>query len=210
MCGCLAQREMFRMKRLFSLSWNKQDSPLCLYYNHNACHCFPVPEPLALLHLCTYVCVVFYNLDWPAVGRSSAHIKYLAFAAGWSGTRCKVLCGSSAFLKASSRSRGFWESSLFLEIQTKSWVQVGGLCVCACVYIWLLHAYVLERAGQTAAGIEEGLLVWHVGSKEPHNTSPECIRIGTLTQYNETEIGQSFKNINKDRPPHENLYMCFL
>lgn len=57
MCGCLAQREMFRMKRLFSLSWNKQDSPLCLYYNHNACHCFPVPEPLALLHLCTYVCV---------------------------------------------------------------------------------------------------------------------------------------------------------
>lgn len=124
------------MKRLFSLSWNKQDSPLCLYYNHNACHCFPVPEPLALLHLCTYVCVrmcvcvVFYNLDWPAVGRSSAHIKYLAFAVGWSGTRCKVLCGSSAFLKASSRSRGFWESSLFLEIQTKSWVQVGGLCVC--------------------------------------------------------------------------------
>lgn len=108
-----------------------------------ALSCAGTPGSAASVHICVcaYVCVVFYNLDWPAVGRSSAHIKYLAFTAGWSGTRCKVLCGSSAFLKASSRSRGFWESSLFLEIQTKSWVQVGGLCVCVrvCTFDCSMH-----------------------------------------------------------------------
>lgn len=59
--------------------------------------------------VCGNVCVsVFYRLDWPAVGCSSVHIKSLAFTPHWFGTRCKVLCGSSAFLKAPSRSCGFW------------------------------------------------------------------------------------------------------
>lgn len=62
---------------LFQLG-KKTKSLFCLYYNQNACCCFSLsPEPLALLHPC--LCVpVLYSLDRPAVGCTSVHIKSLA------------------------------------------------------------------------------------------------------------------------------------
>lgn len=101
----LSLRETLRKCGLLCWNWRKQYSLLCLY--NNQCFSLLLPLPELLAHVCVYVCV-FYSLGWPAVGCSSVHIKSLAFSPGWSWTRCKVLCGSSAFLKASSRSCGFW------------------------------------------------------------------------------------------------------
>lgn len=144
-CGCLAQLETFRMRRLFCLIWKKtQYSLCCLFYNQNACHCFFLCRNFWLC--CVRVCFL-YSLDWPAVGCTSVHIKSLAFTLDCSGTRCKVLCGSSAFLKASIQK--LWLLIVIFIFRVKLWAEcrwedcvcmhLNAACMCAsaCICMYL-------------------------------------------------------------------------
>lgn len=132
----------------------KQYSLFCLFYNQNACHCFFLCRNLWLC--CVRVCVL-YSLDWPAVGCTSVHIKSLAFTLDCSGTRCKVLCGSSAFLKASVQK--LWLLIvIFIFRESNCGLSAGGRIVRACISMLhacvLAHVFVCVSVAQTAAWIE--------------------------------------------------------